>query len=201
MATKRSPVPGQIGAASSDRVRPQAVGTLTYATRNTHRPAELRDVTPRWRQWVSSLRAGRPVGCLSVAPETLEAPSNFHDLLRAPNTAVLSTVLPDGSLQGSPVWYWFDGVLVHVSTLASRQKYRNLRRDPRLALTVFDPAQPLRYIEIRGTAELHDDPDGEMRDRIAVKHGFPDGTAFDPPGAKRVIATIMPTRIRTSSRD
>ena len=57
---------------------------------------------------------------------------------------------------------------------------------------MFDPAQPLRYIEIRGTAELHDDPDGEMRDRIAV--GFPDGTAVDPPGAKRVIATIIPTR-------
>ena len=147
-------------------------------------------------EWLSG-----PVGCLSVASETLEAPPDFHDLLRAPNTAVLSTVLPDGSLQGSPVWYWFDGVLVHVSTLAGRQKYRNLRRDPRLALTVFDPAQPLRYIEIRGTAELHDDPDGEMRDRIAVKHGFPDGTAFDPPGAKRVIATIIPTRIRTSSRD
>ena len=144
---------------------------------------------------------GPPVGCLSVASETLEAPPDFHDLLRAPNTAVLSTVLPDGSLQGSPVWYWFDGVRVHVSTLAGRQKYRNLRRDPRLALTVFDPAQPLRYIEIRGTAELHDDPDGEMRDRIAVKHGFPDGRAFDPPGAKRVIATIIPTRIRTSSRD
>ena len=136
-----------------------------------------------------------------MASETLEAPPDFHDLLRAPNTAVLSTVLPDGSLQGSPVWYWFDGVLVHVSTLAGRQKYRNLRRDPRLALTVFDPAQPLRYIEIRGTAELHDDPDGEMRDRIAVKHGFPDGTAFDPPGAKRVIVTIIPTGIRTSSKD
>ena len=106
-----------------------------------------------------------------MASETLEAPPDFHDLLHAPNTAVLSTVLPDGSLQGSPVWYWFDRVLVHVSTLAGRQKYRNLRRDPRLALTVFDPAQPLRYIEIRGTAELHDDPDGEMRDRIAVNAG------------------------------
>ena len=32
----------------------------------------------------------------------------------------LSTVLPDGSLQGSPVWYWFDGVLVHVSTLGGQ---------------------------------------------------------------------------------
>jgi PPOX class probable F420-dependent enzyme len=133
-----------------------------------------------------------------VASEALRAPPDFHDLLRAPNTAVLSTVMPDGSLQGSPVWYWFDGVRVYVSTVAARQKYRNLQRDPRLALTVFDPAQPLRYIEIRGTAELSDDPDGEMRDRIAVKHGFPDGKAFDSPGDARVTVAIVPTRIRTS---
>lgn len=136
-----------------------------------------------------------------MASEAPKAPSDFHDLLRSPNTAVLSTVMPDGSLQGSPVWYWFDGERVHVSTVAARQKYRNLRRDPRLALTVFDPTQPLRYIEIRGAAELHDDPDGEMRDRIAVKHGFPDGKAFDSPGDERVTVTIAPTRIRTSSRD
>ena len=90
---------------------------------------------------------------------------------------------------------------MHVSTVVARQKYRNLRRDPRLALTVFDPARPLRYIEIRGTAELHDDPDGEMRDRIAVKHGFADGKAFDAPGDERVTVTIVPSRIRTSSRD
>jgi PPOX class probable F420-dependent enzyme len=136
-----------------------------------------------------------------MASEAPKAPSDFHDLLQGPHTAVLSTLMNDGSLQGSPVWYWFDGVSVHVSTVTARQKYRNLKRDPRLALTVFDPDQPLRYIEIRGTAELHEDPDGEMRDRIAVKHGFPDGRVFDPPGAARVTVTIVPTRIRTSSRD
>jgi PPOX class probable F420-dependent enzyme len=136
-----------------------------------------------------------------VASETLRAPSDFEDLLRAPNTAVLGSVMGDGSLQGSPVWYWFDGASVHVSTVVARQKYRNLRRDPRLVLTVFDPARPLRYIEIRGTAELQADPDGAMRDRIAVKHGFPDGRMFDAPGDERVTVTIVPTRIRTSSRD
>jgi len=141
------------------------------------------------------------LACLPMASESPKAPSDFHDLLNAPLTAVLSTVMGDGSLQGTPVWYWFDGAHVDVSTVTARQKYRNLKRDPRLALTVFDPARPLRYIEIRGTAELHDDPDGEMRDRIAVKHGFPDGRAFDPPGAERVTVRIVPTRIRTSSTD
>ena len=136
-----------------------------------------------------------------MASSVLKAPPDFEDLLRAPNTAVLGTVMGDGSLQGSPVWYWFDGERVHVSTVVARQKYRNLRRDPRLVLTVFDPAQPLRYIEIRGTAELNDDPAGDMRDRIAVKHGFPDGRMFDAPGDERVTVTIAPTRIRTSSRE
>jgi PPOX class probable F420-dependent enzyme len=138
---------------------------------------------------------------LAVASETLTAPPDFEDLLRGPNTAVLGTVMPDGSLQGSPVWYWFDGASVYVSTVMARQKYRNLRRDPRLVLTVFDPEQPLRYIEIRGTAELHEDPAGEMRDRIVLKHGFADGSMFDAPGDERVTVTIIPTRIRTSSRE
>jgi PPOX class probable F420-dependent enzyme len=138
-------------------------------------------------------------GRLSAGGIALKAPPDFEDLLRAPNTAVLGTVMGEGSLQGSPVWYWFDGASVHVSTVSARQKYRNQRRDPRLVLTVLDPARPLRYIEIRGTAELHDDPDGEMRDRIAVKHGFPDGTVFDAAGDERVTVTIAPTRIRTSS--
>jgi PPOX class probable F420-dependent enzyme len=95
-----------------------------------------------------------------VASEALTAPPDFDDLLLAPNTAVLGTVMADGSLQGSPVWYWFDGARVHVSTVAARQKHRNLQRDPRLVLTAFDPALALRYVEIRDTAELSDDPDG-----------------------------------------
>lgn len=133
--------------------------------------------------------------CEAMNTELVAIPLAYHDLLTAPNTAVLSTLSPDGSPQNTPVWFWFDGTSVHVSTVKGRQKYRNLVRDRRLAFTVVDPAQPLRYIEVRGTAELQDDPVGEMRDRIAAIHGYADGSVFDPPDAVRVTVTIVPARV------
>ncbi|MEM9565531.1 MAG: PPOX class F420-dependent oxidoreductase, partial [Actinomycetota bacterium] len=122
-------------------------------------------------------------------------PSDYHDLLTAPNTAVLTTLRADGGPNGSPVWFWFDGDEVVVSTRAERAKHRNVLRDPRVSLTVVDPERPLRYIEIRADAEIEPDPDGAMRDRIAAKHGYDDGGAFDPPGATRVNLRLVPTRV------
>jgi PPOX class probable F420-dependent enzyme len=125
----------------------------------------------------------------------LQIPSAYHDLLTAANTAVFTTLQVDGSPNSSPVWFWFDGDDVFVSTLAERSKHRNLQRDPRVSLTVVDPERPLRYIEIRGTVEIEDDPNGQLRDRIAAKHGYEDGAAFDPPGATRVSLHLQPQRV------
>ncbi len=122
-------------------------------------------------------------------------PEAYHDLLTAPNTAVLTTLQRDGSPNGSPVWFWFDGGRITVSTITDRSKHRNVLRDPRVSLTVVDPDRPLRYIEIRATVTVDHDPDGRMRDRIAAKHGYDDGGAFDPPGATRVNLELRPTRI------
>lgn len=79
-----------------------------------------------------------------------------------------------------------------MSTTKDRLKHRQVKCDPRVALTVVDPAKPLRYIEIRGTVTLTDDPNGMMRDQIAAKHGFSDGGAFDQPGTSRVTMAITP---------
>lgn len=124
----------------------------------------------------------------SISPEYL-------DLLTGPNTAVLSTLLKDGSPQGSPVWFWFDGAVVQVSTTAQRLKHRNVLRDPRATLTIIDPAKPLRYIELRATVTLEDDPEGIVRDRIAAKHGYASGASFDPPGSTRVTLHLTPTNV------
>jgi PPOX class probable F420-dependent enzyme len=121
--------------------------------------------------------------------------SAYEDLLAAPNTAVLVTLAADGSPHASPVWFLYELGEVIVSTTAGRQKHRNLGRDPRVAFTVVDPSKPLRYLEIRGTATLADDEGNVVRDRIAVKHGFANGAAFDAPGERRVNLTLVPTRV------
>jgi PPOX class probable F420-dependent enzyme len=121
--------------------------------------------------------------------------SDYHDLLSAANTAVFVTLGPDGGPHASPVWFLFDGTRVSVSTTADRQKHRNMLKNPRVAFTVFDPANPLRYVEIRGTVELSDDPDNSVRDAVARKHGFEDGAKFDSPGSRRITATINVTTV------
>ena len=71
-------------------------------------------------------------------------------LLRAPSTCYLATTMPDGSPQLTQTWVDTDGEHVLVNTVQGFQKLRNVERDPRVALTVSDPANPSRYVEVRG---------------------------------------------------
>jgi PPOX class probable F420-dependent enzyme len=78
-------------------------------------------------------------------------PRSHLDLVDCPPVAALSTVLPDGQPQTSVVWCDFDGTCVRVNTMRGFRKERNMRRNPLVTLLCFDPRQPLRYLEIRGT--------------------------------------------------
>jgi PPOX class probable F420-dependent enzyme len=119
----------------------------------------------------------------------------YQALLERPVVGVLTTLMPDGSPQSSPVWFVFDGDSVLVSTTAQRVKHRNVRHDPRVSFTVVDPEQPLHYVELRGEAAVDDDPTAALRDRVARKHGYQDGAAFDKPGEQRVIVRLVPDRV------
>jgi PPOX class probable F420-dependent enzyme len=91
-------------------------------------------------------------------------------LLDEPNYAVLGTINPDGSPQTSLVWIGRDGDNVVISTAAGRRKERNIQRDPRVSLSVWDRADPERYAEIRGLAAIHPDPGRELAVELAEKY-------------------------------
>jgi PPOX class probable F420-dependent enzyme len=79
--------------------------------------------------------------------------------------------MPDGSPQTSVVWCDFDGTFVRVNTMRGFLKERNMRRDPRVTLLCYDPGQPLRYLEIRGTVDqMTEDGAPEHLDAIASKY-------------------------------
>ena len=77
-------------------------------------------------------------------------PQNYRDLFNKRAFASLTTLMPDGSPQTTPVWVDFDGNLVIFNSAKGRQKDRNVRCDPRVALAIIDPDNPYRYLEIRG---------------------------------------------------
>jgi PPOX class probable F420-dependent enzyme len=96
-------------------------------------------------------------------------------LLDEPNHAVLGTINPDGSPQTSLVWIGLDGDDVVISTAAGRRKERNIQRDPRVSLSVWDRADPELYAELRGLAAVHPDPGRELAVRLGEKYEGPEG--------------------------
>ncbi|MFN8661795.1 MAG: PPOX class F420-dependent oxidoreductase [Thermomicrobiales bacterium] len=123
-------------------------------------------------------------------------PASHRDLLEAPLIAHLATTRPQGSPQSTPVWFDWDGTHLLIAAGPDSQKYRNLQRDPRLALSIVDPANPARYLEVRGRVTAVDaDRDGSRLRAIIRKYTGAD----ELPGLveARVILVIEP--VRTSS--
>lgn len=112
--------------------------------------------------------------------------------------AVLATVNPDGSPQTSVVWVGRDGDDLLVSTARGRRKERNVRRDSRVSLTVYDVADPLRYVEVRGVATVTEDTGRELAVRLAEQYEGP-GAGQEyldlPPEVVRVVLRITPLRV------
>jgi PPOX class probable F420-dependent enzyme len=77
-------------------------------------------------------------------------PDTHRDLLLGPVHGVLSTMMPDGQPQSSIVWVDYDGTYVLINTTLERQKGRNMRANPKVALLVIDPQNDSRWIEVRG---------------------------------------------------
>jgi PPOX class probable F420-dependent enzyme len=119
-------------------------------------------------------------------------------LLDEPNHAVLGTVNRDGSPQTSVVWVTRDGDDVLISTAAGRRKDRNMRRDPRVSLSVWDSGDPETYAEIRGLAAVTEDIGRELAVRLAEKYDGPGaGDEFLqlPPEVVRVVVRITPQHV------
>lgn len=99
----------------------------------------------------------------------VEVPEAFHELLRSRAVAFVSTIGKSGAPQVTPLWFLWDGRRVRISFVEGRQKLRNLRRDPRIAVAIADPARPTCYLELRGTvSELVSDPGMELERAIAM---------------------------------
>jgi PPOX class probable F420-dependent enzyme len=122
-------------------------------------------------------------------------PASHEDLLRA-QVATLSTVGPDGHPQVSALWFVADDAgTIHLSLNRSRQKTRNLERDPAVTLFLLDLENPMRYLEIRADAEVQPDPDRATARRVEQKYDA-DLSQMDEPGDERVAVVLHPVRVR-----
>jgi PPOX class probable F420-dependent enzyme len=108
--------------------------------------------------------------------------------------ATVATLNPDGGPQTSVVWLKRDGHDLLFTTTKQRRKGRNLARDPRVSITMFDPEDPYIHVEIRGRAELTDDPDNALGNELSRRYLGTDAPA-DPEWAERVIVRVRAEKV------
>jgi len=118
-------------------------------------------------------------------------PESHRDLLESKALAHLATLMPDGSPQTTPVWCDFDGTHVRINSARGRRKDRNMRRDPRVALSLCDPGNPYRYLEIRGhVAHITEEGADAHIDLLAKAYLGVDAYPYRQEGEVRVIYKI-----------
>ena len=120
-------------------------------------------------------------------------PSEFLDLFKKKAFAQLATIMPDGHPQVTPVWCDFDGTHIRIGSARGRVKDQNMRRDPRVTVTLQDPDNPYRYLEVRGkVVEIQEKGAAEHIDVLTKKYMGLDKFPYTRPGEVRIMYKIAP---------
>jgi PPOX class probable F420-dependent enzyme len=132
------------------------------------------------------------------ADNTAVRPPDSHlDLLDRPLFAHFATVASDGSPLVNPMWFLWDNQagLLKLTHTNQRHNYKHLQKDPRIAMSITDPDDQYRYIQIRGEiAQIEPDPTGAFYNTLRQRYrGF---TSEVRDRDVRVILTIRPTRFK-----
>ena len=116
------------------------------------------------------------------------------ELARGKHFATITTLLPDGHPQTQVMWIGTDGEHLLINTEVHRQKYRNVERDPRVTLTIWDREDPYRFVEVRGRV-VEKVRGSEAREHIdELSHKYRGGPYKTRIKSERVVLRISPFR-------
>ena len=108
--------------------------------------------------------------------------------------AHLATVRADGAPQVNPMWFLWDGVrgVIKMTHTRTRHNYRNVAREPRVAISITDPDDQYRYLQVMGVVEsIEDDPTGSLHELLQQRYQGAVGEV--PERENRVVLVIRPT--------
>ncbi|MCH8911340.1 MAG: PPOX class F420-dependent oxidoreductase [Chloroflexi bacterium] len=121
------------------------------------------------------------------------------EFLKEPYIAEFVTLMKDGSPHITPVWVDTDGEHILVNTAEGRVKIRNVRRDPRVAVGIYDPENSYtRVLNVRGrVVEITTDGAAENIDDLSEKYNGVRPYPNHNPDQPRLLLKILPDRINS----
>jgi PPOX class probable F420-dependent enzyme len=128
----------------------------------------------------------------------VEIPPNYLDLLQQKTTfAHLATIMSNGAPQVTPVWFDYTNGKIRVNSVRGRVKARNMQEGAPVALSILDPDNPYRYIQIRGrVGHVTEEGASAHIDSLAKKYLGKDKYPFGQPGEVRVTFEIEPDKVQ-----
>ena len=126
-------------------------------------------------------------------------PAAFLDLVTTKVTfAHLATIMPNGAPQVTPVWFSFDGSHILLNSAKGRVKDRNMRARPAVAISILDPDNPYRYLQLMGQIVAVTEEGGDAHiDALAKKYIGQDTYPGRAPGEVRVIYRMAIDKVQT----
>jgi PPOX class probable F420-dependent enzyme len=125
---------------------------------------------------------------------SIRVPDHLRDLFEKPIVCALTTVMPDGTPQTTPVWCDYDGEFVRVNTARGRQKDRNMSKRSKVTVLLIDPHNPYHWMEIRG--HIVEETENGGYDHInQLSHKYKGRDYPKNPGEIRVMYKIQPDKI------
>ena len=120
-------------------------------------------------------------------------PEGYEDILESTAHAHVATIGPHGEPQNNPVWFDWNGEHVKFSQTKTCQKYQNLNRDRRIALSIVDPENLYRCLEVQGeVVRIEEDPNIDFISAMAKKYLGLDKYPYHQPGDERVVVFVRP---------
>ena len=117
-------------------------------------------------------------------------PEGYEDLLERPLYGHLATTRPDGTVQVNPMWFEYDGEHLRFTHTTKRAKFRNLRHNPAMSLSIIDPDNQFRYLELRGKlVDVEPDPTGAFYVRLGRRYG--NAEQQPPPDSADRVVLVM----------
>jgi PPOX class probable F420-dependent enzyme len=123
----------------------------------------------------------------------------LRDLAQQKHFAALTTLMPDGQPQTQLMWVHADDEHLLINTEVGRQKFRNVQRDPRVTVTVFDAENPYRYIEARGRVVSSEAGEVARAQIDELSEKYTDGPYANPIGTERVILRIAVDKVHRNN--
>src|SRR5438309_6369197 len=182
------------------RARPTGRSPPSPGSTNTTRPWWTRPRNRAPRLPLSSRRRAVSLRSIPYGAHHMTAiPEKYLDLLKQKKAfANLATVMPDGSPQVTPVWFDYTGDAIRVNTARGRVKARNMKEGAPVALSIMDPDNPYRYIQVRGRVRRVTENGADAHiDSLAKKYIDQDKYPWRRPGETRVTYEIEPTAVQT----